>query len=78
MNKKVIAAIGVIALGCIGMLIWAWCSGDSVLVITMAVALLLLCGVGILPVIFNSRGRKSTTQQGEVTIVMSEKVDHKT
>ncbi len=57
MNKKIIGAVSVIALGCIIMLIWAWQTGDFVLVITMAVALVLICGVGILPVIFNTKGR---------------------
>lgn len=76
MNKKILAAVGVIALGCIGMLIWAWRSGDSVLVITMAVALVLICGVGSLPVIFNTQGRKSNDHEREVRIVSSDEVDH--
>ena len=72
MNKKIIAAIGVIALGCIAMVIWAWRSGDSVLVITMAVALLLICGVGILPVIFNAHGRTDEITKSPSTTVFKD------
>jgi hypothetical protein len=58
MNKKIIAAIGVIALGCIAMLIWAWRTGDGTLVITMAVTLILICGVGSLPLFFSRQPSK--------------------
>ena len=74
MNKKVIAAIGVIALGSIGMLIWAWRSGDFALVITMAVALVLICSVGVMPVVFNAQGRtRKTSKSYSITVVKDER-----
>ncbi len=70
MNKKIIAAVGVITLGCLGMLIWAWRSGDSVLVIVMGVALVLICGVGVLPVVFNAKGLPKTNSKADSAIVV--------
>ena len=75
MNKKIIAAVGVIALGCIGMLIWAWRSSDLVLVITMGVALTMICGVGMLPVIFNTKGHLEASQKPHATVVVKDELE---
>lgn len=75
MNKKIIAAVGVIALGCIAMLIWAWRTGDSVLVITMAVALVLICCVGALPLLF-SRPPAKRTKHSDLTITVKDESTH--
>ncbi len=71
MNKKIIAAIGVIALGCIGMLIWAWRTGDSIFVVTMAVALALICGVGSIPLFF-SRPPRRPADHSDLTITVKD------
>lgn len=69
MKYKLLASASVIGCGCMVMLIWAWRSGDGVLVATMAIALVLICGVGSLPIFFNVQGRKSEKPPSETITV---------